>query len=293
MAKAPAPKKKIKPAAPKPKGAAKPVLPAKKRAPSPARDPETGLTPKQAAFVREYLVDLNATQAAIRAGYSPRTANEQAARLLVNVSVAAAIEKAMAERSQRTEITQDMVLQRWWDIATADPNEVIQFRRTCCRYCHGKAFEYQWIDEQEYAQAVTSAQLAHSQSKGKKSAPLVIPKNDGGYGFVHSADPHPDCPKCMGEGRADVFAHDTRRLTGAARLLYAGTKLTQSGFEIKTLDQGKALENVARHLGMFKETPADRDKDGMEKLDEVGRAARLAAIFASIERRRAANGGDA
>ena len=49
------------------------------------------LTPKQAEFVRQYLVDLNATQAAIRAGYSEKTANEQGSRLLANVSVSQAI----------------------------------------------------------------------------------------------------------------------------------------------------------------------------------------------------------
>ena len=45
------------------------------------------LTDKQEMFCKEYLIDLNATQAAIRAGYSKKTANEQAGRLLVNVSV--------------------------------------------------------------------------------------------------------------------------------------------------------------------------------------------------------------
>lgn len=69
------------------------------------------LTPKQQTFVDEYLVDLNATQAAVRAGYSPRTAGPQGARLLANVNVAAAIQEAQATRSQRTEITQDWVLQ--------------------------------------------------------------------------------------------------------------------------------------------------------------------------------------
>ena len=54
----------------------------------------------------KYLIDLNATQAAIRAGYSPKTANEQGARLLANVSIAQTIQKAMQDREQRTEITQ-------------------------------------------------------------------------------------------------------------------------------------------------------------------------------------------
>jgi phage terminase small subunit len=68
------------------------------------------LTNKQRRFVSEYLVDLNATQAATRAGYSAKTANEQGARLLANVSVQAAIQGAMKSREQRTEITQDYVL---------------------------------------------------------------------------------------------------------------------------------------------------------------------------------------
>jgi phage terminase small subunit len=68
------------------------------------------MTPKQERFVQEYLVDLNATQAATRAGYSARTANEQGARLLAKVSVRSAIEKAKAARAERTHITQDRVL---------------------------------------------------------------------------------------------------------------------------------------------------------------------------------------
>lgn len=68
------------------------------------------LTAKQHRFVAEYLVDLNATQAAIRAGYSPKTAQEQGSRLLSNVMVAAAVEAAQRERAGRTGITQDYVL---------------------------------------------------------------------------------------------------------------------------------------------------------------------------------------
>ncbi len=69
------------------------------------------LNPKQARFVEEYLVDLNATQAAIRAGYSKKTANEQGARLLAKVSVRKAVAEARQARSERTEITQDEVIE--------------------------------------------------------------------------------------------------------------------------------------------------------------------------------------
>lgn len=68
------------------------------------------LTPKQQAFVDEYLVDLNATQAAIRAGYSAKTANEQGARLLAKASVAEAIASEMKKRSKRVQRTADDVM---------------------------------------------------------------------------------------------------------------------------------------------------------------------------------------
>ncbi len=69
------------------------------------------LTPKQARFVEEYLIDLNATQGAIRAGYSAKTANEQGAQLLAKLSIRQAVAEAQAVRSKRTEITQDEVIQ--------------------------------------------------------------------------------------------------------------------------------------------------------------------------------------
>lgn len=68
------------------------------------------LTPRQARFVEEYLVDLNGAQAAIRAGLSAKTARQQAARLLSNVDIQAAIAAGQAARSERTEITADRVL---------------------------------------------------------------------------------------------------------------------------------------------------------------------------------------
>ena len=69
------------------------------------------LTPKQARFVEEYLVDLNATQAAIRAGYSARTANRIGPENLSKPVIAEAIQIAQLARSERTQITVDKVLE--------------------------------------------------------------------------------------------------------------------------------------------------------------------------------------
>ncbi len=68
------------------------------------------LTPKQARFVAEYLIDLNATQAAIRAGYSARTAAQGAAQLLSNIKVRSAVDAGIAKRSDKLEITAEKVL---------------------------------------------------------------------------------------------------------------------------------------------------------------------------------------
>ena len=68
------------------------------------------MTPKQQRFVQEYLVDLNATQAAIRSGYSKKTARFIGAENLTKPNIAAAIAAAVAKRSERTEVTQDYVL---------------------------------------------------------------------------------------------------------------------------------------------------------------------------------------
>lgn len=69
------------------------------------------MTPKQQRFVDEYIIDLNATQAAIRAEYSEKTAYAQGQRLLKNVEIARLIQSRMDDRAERTKIDADFVLQ--------------------------------------------------------------------------------------------------------------------------------------------------------------------------------------
>ncbi|MCP5004278.1 MAG: terminase small subunit [Planctomycetes bacterium] len=83
------------------------------------------LTNKQKRFVEEYLIDLNATQAAIRAGYSEKTAPQEASRLLTNVKIQSKVAEAQVNRSKRTEITQDRVLQELARIGFSDLRNVI------------------------------------------------------------------------------------------------------------------------------------------------------------------------
>lgn len=78
------------------------------------------LTDKQERFCNEYLIDLNATQAAIRAGYSENTANEQGARLLANVSVQAFLSDRKKAISEKFEITHEQVLREYYKLGFYD-----------------------------------------------------------------------------------------------------------------------------------------------------------------------------
>ncbi|MBG7025966.1 terminase small subunit [Pseudomonas aeruginosa] len=84
------------------------------------------LTKKQRLFVDEYLLDLNATQAAIRAGYSTRRATEIGYQLLQRSEVAQAIQAAMAERSKRTEVEADYVIRRLREIDEMDVLDILE-----------------------------------------------------------------------------------------------------------------------------------------------------------------------
>src|SRR3954463_8634200 len=85
------------------------------------------LNDRQARFVAEYQADLNATQAAVRAGYSARSAYSTGERMLRNAEVAAAIAEAQAARSKRTEVTADRVVLELARVAFGDPRRVMSW----------------------------------------------------------------------------------------------------------------------------------------------------------------------
>jgi len=78
------------------------------------------MTPKQARFVAEYLIDLNGTQAAIRAGYSPKTANEQASRLLAKANISAEVKARQAKQLETLDFDAARILQEIGRLALAD-----------------------------------------------------------------------------------------------------------------------------------------------------------------------------
>lgn len=229
------------------------------------------LTLQQQAFVREYLVDLCSTQAAIRAGYSARTASSQGNRLLKVPAISAAVETEIAARTERTHIRQDAVLRRLWAIATADANDLIQYRRLCCRHCHGFTHEFQWVDEAELQRACNAFKVAAASGEVIGDPPTAA----GGFGFDPHRRPHPDCRRCFGEGHGEVFVADTRDLSDQARLLYRGMKVTRGGgLEVLMEDPMAAMHAVAKHLGMNRVTLAgDQSNPIRMLLDRMGKSA--------------------
>lgn len=220
-------------------------------------------------FVAAYLLTLSTTEAARRAGYSLRSAKQRGHECFHRPRVQVAITAAMTERVDRTLIDADQVLQRWWQIANADPNALVRHRRTCCRYCHGTGHEFQRTPAEMRRDRATFEEKQTKRSTAEFD-------EQGGDGFDRRKDPHPECPECFGEGEAHVFIADTGKLTGAALLLYAGVKETDRGIEVKLRDQDGALSQVARHLGMFAEkAEAPEDVDA--------RAARLRAQLDAMD----------
>lgn len=261
------PKEDKPPAIPKPR--------ARKVAPEPA--PATpvvspGLEPRQQRFVDEYLIDLNATQAAIRAGYSEKTARYIGHENLTKPHIQAAVSKAQQERAERTGITADRALREAWNVAIADARELVQVKVGCCRYCYGEGNRYQRTvgemnrDREAWAEK-------------KDNAPADFDEKGGiGYDPLHM--PFAACPECGGDGQARVVLGDTRSLSPAAVSLYAGAKQTKEGIEVKMHDRGAALEKVFKHLGLYeKDNGQKNDPLALRNLTDAERAVRMSAVL--------------
>ncbi|HHT8235621.1 terminase small subunit [Enterobacter hormaechei] len=202
---------------------------------------DDGLTAQQCLFVAEYLKDNNATQSAIRAGYSKKTAQEQSSRLLSNVMVAQAIAQQQKASIARTLGCADEVLAQMWQLATFDANHLSQYRRGACRYCWGFGHHYQWRDAVEFEEETAKAE-------GREGARQ--PEDTGGYGYDHTREPNPKCPRCNGDGVGQPYFPDTRKLPAASRLAYSGVKVGKNGVEITAISRERMFEAVMKRLGL-------------------------------------------
>lgn len=243
-----APKKAVGIAAPKAKAAAKTKAPTKpkpktatKKVAAIAQD--TGvLTDLQSRFVDEYLIDLNATKAAVRAGYSEKSAAEIGYENLIKPQVAEEIQRRKQERQNRTEITADLVLREVWQMFRADARELVEVRVGCCRHCYGEGHKRQ--------RTVAEMNAAREKWIDSGKVPLDFDE-EGGIGFNPLLSPHPGCTECGGDGSARVVPHDTRKLTPEAASLFAGAKMGKNGVEIQMHDKVGIAEKLFKHLGLY------------------------------------------
>ncbi|POP42338.1 terminase small subunit [Superficieibacter electus] len=198
-----------------------------------------GLSPQQALFAQYVTAGKTRVEAYKLAGYkcTGNNAYFAASQVYRNIRVSRYVRHLRDKLEKRQAATIDDLIHQYTAIANADPNELAQHRRVNCRYCWGEYHLYQWRDVAEFDRASASA------AKDGKQPPEY-----GGRGFVNTADPHPDCPKCGGEGISEVFITDTRDLEGNARWLYAGVKETKFGIEVQTASQDAARRELSRLL---------------------------------------------
>lgn len=201
----------------------------------------------------EYLVDLNATQAAIRAGYSPDTARQMGAENLSKPVIQLAIAEGRKAQQERTGITADRVLLEIAYVALGDARELSEVYKGCCRHCWGEGHKRQrTISEMNSA-------MEQWQKDGKMPADF---DEEGGIGYDPHRPPHPECPDCMGQGHARTIIKDTRFLSPAAVALYAGAEDTKYGVKVHTHSKMAAVEMLNKYLGLY-------EKDNKQKTDPL------------------------
>lgn len=212
------------------------------------------LNPKQQQFVREYLIDLNATKAAIRAGYSARTAAQQASRLLTDVKISAAIVEGRAQLAEKAGITAERVLQEYARIGFADIRDAVTWRSLK-------------VGEQPFA--------ADDESDRDEEAVAAREERQATERALHVTD--------IRFKDSDKLAPDVAAAISEVSVSAQGT------VKVKFHDKKGALDSMARHLGMFVDRVAHEGGARPIKVEESfdrNSARRLAFALA-----RAAGGG--
>ena len=123
------------------------------------------LTPKHERFVAEYLVDLNAAQAAIRAGYSPKTAKEQGARLLTNANIQIAVQERRKEHQANTGLTVERVLTEAMRLAFFDIRKLTD--------AEGNPIPINQLDD-DTAAAIQGLELATERMRGDEGGAETV-----------------------------------------------------------------------------------------------------------------------
>jgi phage terminase small subunit len=188
------------------------------------RDTEALLTYSQERFAVRYAQTRDPAQSYFyaydcREDVKPHTLRAAGWELLQNPAVIRRVKQLTKASSLAVDFGIPDVMRVWYEMATADPNELVSYRVGCCRYCRGVGHAYQWR-EREYLDALAKVERANSLlADARLYEPLPDPS--GGLDFNHTLPPVDDCPECHGEGVGRMVACDTTKLSAGARLLYA------------------------------------------------------------------------
>lgn len=156
-----------------------------------------------------------------------------------------------AKGAERSIVSIAEALRAQFEVAVADPNELVRVTHHACRYCWGVDGLYQWRTQDEHTLAV-AAELDAAVSEHRTPK---VPDDAGGYGYTMHRPPNPECEHCGGAGQKVVHIADTNELTGPARRLYKGAKMDRHGVvTIELHDQQRAWDAVNRILGAYKDT---------------------------------------
>lgn len=186
----------------------------------PGKKPGKKLTVKQRLFVQAYIINFNATEAAIVAGYDPKYAYIQGWQNLEKPHIEAAVEVAIEQRMKRLRVKADNILYRLMQAVNLDYTEFDQTRVVPCDFCYGE----------------------DDAPEPEEGAEDNIPPVNA------------DCKKCYGKGVNQVYITDTTKLSANARAVYQGSKQGKYGIEVVKMNKADAIAQVGRHLGLNKDT---------------------------------------
>ena len=213
-------------------------------------------------------------------GCNANTAKVNGSRLLKKRHVAAEIARRKTERNAELNLSVADLLQELRNVVTADPRELMEYRRGACRYCYGHQHLYQRTPA-EYKRArdqYTTDNEAAAKRGDKALDPLGLAFDmQGGIGFNPNKKAVRACPECFGEGAGYSYIKDSRTVSKAAARLYAGIKETANGVEIKTRAVDKSVQLLMQNMGMLepdpdkgKSTPADKAAEVRALLQQAG-----------------------
>lgn len=208
---------------------------------------------KELRFACEFVANGGDAEAAyrehIRADGTKAQVKARARQLMKDPTVQAKIDELHERMDKSAVLSGEEILQRWTLMANADLTKLSRVVYRCCRHCYGHMHYYQWRDDDEYAKAIAEA----------KKNKTVCPPPAGGFGFNATLAPHPECPKCDGDGYEMVQIPAASTYGVAERAAYLGAKMGKHGIEIAYERPAEMLKLIAQAKGMFApKTPDDK-----------------------------------